>query len=118
MSNYIIIIRIKVLATYKLNLTLTSKFSTLNLITKNNVIITSGFILRLPVWDQPRGGDLFDDESFWLMPPVSIEDTHSVSGVETKTTLHLETKDCVRSIELKPSIGNNENGIAHEKQVV
>jgi len=27
----------------------------------------TGFILRIPIWDQPRGSRIFDDKEFWLI---------------------------------------------------
>jgi hypothetical protein len=28
----------------------------------------SGFFLRIPIWDQPKGEQVFDDASYWTVP--------------------------------------------------
>jgi ammonium transporter Rh len=31
--------------------------------------LATGLLLRIPVWDQPKGEDLFDDTNYWAVPP-------------------------------------------------
>ncbi|GAB1602014.1 ammonium transporter Rh type A-like [Argonauta hians] len=30
--------------------------------------LITGFLMRLPMWNQPKGDDLFDDKRYWLLP--------------------------------------------------
>lgn len=53
--------------------------------------VITGFILRLPIWDQPQGRQIFDDEEYWLMPPLSLSNGHASSDGVALTT-HFATK--------------------------
>jgi len=52
-----------------------------------------GFILKIPIWDQPKGNQIFDEEEFWDVAPgipeVEIlprdDMTHGASAISIKT---------------------------------
>jgi len=31
-------------------------------------LIVSGFILKIPIWDQPGGRNIFTEEAYWMIP--------------------------------------------------
>jgi hypothetical protein len=75
--------------------------------------MSPGLILRLPIWDQPRGEQIFDDEDYWLMPVVTSETRHVTSdsaAVPITTDAHADKK----SIELSQSSQSAVNGINYK----
>jgi len=59
----------------------------------------TGFILRIPIWDQPSGDQIFDDEDFWLIeagfPEVHEghhQDTHTDAHTNTHTGTHTDNE--------------------------
>ena len=39
-----------------------------------------GLILRLPVWDQPRGDSIFEDEDWWELPEHHSDETSALKN--------------------------------------
>jgi len=33
-----------------------------------NIYVLAGLVLRLPIWQQPGGQQVFDDASYWTLP--------------------------------------------------
>lgn len=70
----------------------------------------SGLILRLPIWNQPRGNQIFDDEDYWMMPELSLESgthgSHAPNGSERN--------DIVSGIEMKKSEFKDVMGLADD----
>ena len=58
----------------------------------SRIIISAGLILRIPIWDQPRGHQIFDDENFWMMP-VDEEYRVTSESPTAELPLPLHTKN-------------------------
>jgi len=77
--------------------------------------LITGLILRLPIWDQPRGEQIFDDEDYWLMPSATLEAVHVTSDSAVATpSLLMTVPDKTKPIELLKTTVNGIDGVEHK----
>jgi len=58
----------------------------------------TGFILKIPIWDQPTGDQIFDDEDFWLIED-GFPEAHEHHEIQEKPHL---PKEHYHHMEMKP----------------
>ena len=60
-----------------------------SIITLGCPVFHPGLILRIPVWDQPRGKQLFDDVDYWIVeggiPPAEEQEAEDHNGAAALT---------------------------------
>lgn len=62
----------------------------------------TGFLMKLPIWDQLLQEELFDDEAFWEMP--SLNEYESLAPSDDKEFPHLESEEAGSSYSDKKAI--------------
>lgn len=74
---------------------------------QQKLVIFAGFLLKLPIWGQPKGEQIFDDTDFWEMPedgfPGSQSHDHSPersleNGSEMDSVKHQDNKHHIPAV--------------------